>query len=69
MLVKHKSDTTCPTTNGFNTLHCFCRILGNEADLHNFHIDIIKCYQSDYGLFKRQTISEKKFAEIKTLLI
>ena len=69
MLVKHKSDTTCPTANGFETLHSFRRILGNEADLHNVHIDIIKCYHSDYGLFKKQTITEKKLAEIKTLLI
>ena len=69
MLVKHKSDTTCPTANGFNTLHCLRRNLGNEVDLHNVNIDRIKCYQSDSGLFKKHTITEKEIAEIKTLLI
>lgn len=69
MLVKHKSDTTCPTTHGFNTLHCFRRILGNSTDLSNVNLDVIKCYTSDSESFKSKILNEKKLAEIKTLLI
>ena len=69
MLVKHKSDTTSPTKQGFNTMHCFSRNLGNSTDLSNVNLDVIKCYTSDSESFKSKILNEKKLAEIKTLLI
>lgn len=69
MLVKHKSDTASPTKQGFHTMHCFSRNLGNSADLSNVNLDVIKCYTSDSESFKSKILNEKKLAEIKTLLI